>query len=108
MFDFTSLFLWGALFLGVVAGDAALFGDTLRVQIAVPQVVSNAGFTETSAESVFAAEAARMLRGSSVIPAPTLRVQSSPSVLAALAKPLNLDSVVTAVQSQAGIDNLTV
>src|SRR6266542_4423644 len=108
MIDFTSLFIIAGVLFGLLAGDAVMYGDTLRVQIAVAQNVSNAGFTEASAESVFMAEAARLVRGDSVIPAPTLRVNADPSVITALAKPLNLDSVVAALQNQLGIDHLLV
>ena len=40
MIDLPSLFIAFGLLFGFVAGDAALYGDTLRVQIAVPQNVS--------------------------------------------------------------------
>jgi hypothetical protein len=108
MIDFTSLFIIAGIVFGLLAGDAAIYGDTLRVQIAVAESLRNAGFTEASAESVFMAEAARIVRGESIIPAPSLRVNSSPSVVTALAKPLNLDTVVAAIQNQLGIDHLQV
>jgi hypothetical protein len=106
--DFTSLFIIASIVFGLLAGDAAIYGDTLRVQISVAQSLSNAGFNEASAESVFMAEAARIVRGVSIIPVPSLRVNSSPSVITALAKPLNLDTVVAAMQNQLGIDHLQV
>ena len=106
--DLTSLFIIAGILFGLLAGDAAIYGDTLRVQIAVAQSLHNAGFTEASAESVFMAEAARIVRGVSIIPVPSLRVNSSPSVITALAKPLNLDTVVAAMQNQLGIDHLQV
>ena len=108
MIDIPSLLLVAGLLFGLIAGDAALFGDTLRVDIAVPQALNNAGFTEAAAEAVFTAEAAQVVQGESIISAPPLRVQSTTSVIAALARPLNLDSVVTAMQTQFGIDHLVV
>jgi hypothetical protein len=108
MIDFSSLFIIAGILFGLLAGDAAIYGDTLRVQIAVAQSLNNAGFTEASAESVFMAEAARIVRGESIIPAPSLRVNANPSVITALAKPLNLDTVVAAMQNQLGIDHLLV
>ena len=108
MIDFTSLFIIAGVLFGLVVGDAALYGDTLRVQIDVAQSINNAGFTETAAEQVFLAQAAQIVRGESIIPAPPIRVATSPSVVAALAKPLNLDAVVTAMQNQLGIDHLAV
>jgi hypothetical protein len=108
MIDFTSLFIVASILFGMVIGDAALYGDTLRVQIAVAQDLNNAGFTEATAEQIFTAEAARIVSGKSIIPAPPMRIASNPSVVTALAKPLDLDSVVTALQSQLGIDHLVV
>jgi len=108
MIDFTSLFIIAGLLFGLLAGDAAIYGDTLTVRIAVADNIGKAGFTEATAEQVFTAEAARILRGESIIPAPALRVSSNPTVIAALAKPLNLDSVVAALQGQLGIDHLAV
>ncbi len=108
MIDLPSLFVLAGILFGLVAGDAALYGDTLRVQIAVPQTVSNAGFNDASAEAVFMAEAARVVRGASIIPSPALRVNANPTVIAALAKPLSLDAVVAAMQNQLGIDHLMV
>jgi hypothetical protein len=108
MIDFTSFLIIGGLLVGLLAGNAAIYGDTVRVQIAVAQSLSNAGFTETSAESVFMAEAGRIVHGESIIPTPSVRVNTSSSVLASLAKPLNLDAVVIALQSQLGIDHLMV
>jgi hypothetical protein len=106
--DFTSLFIIAGIVFGLLAGDAAIYGDTLRVQIDVAESLAKAGFTEAAAESIFMAEAARIVRGESIIPVPSLRVNSSPSVITALAKPLSLDTVVAAMQNQLGIDHLQV
>lgn len=108
MIDFTSLFIIASVMFGLVVGDAALYGDTLRVQIDVASDINNAGFTESAAEDVFLAQAAEIVRGDSIIPAPPVRVATAPSVVAALAKPLNLDAVVVAMQNQLGIDHLAV
>lgn len=108
MLDFTSLIMLAVIMLGAITGDAAIYGDTLHVRITVPPAVVNAGFTEASAESVFTAEASRIVRGYSVIPAPTLRVSSSPTLISALAGPLDLDKLAIAVQDQFGVDHLVV
>jgi hypothetical protein len=108
MLDFTTLFIIAGLALGVLAGNAAIYGDTVRVQIDVAQSLSNAGFTGASAETVFMAQASHIVRGESIIPAPQVRVSTSPSIITALAKPLNLDAVVIALQNQLGIDHLQV
>jgi len=108
MFDITQLFIITSLVLGLLVGNAALNGDALRVQIAIPSDVSSAGFTEATAEEIFTAEAARIIRAPSIIPVPTLQVNSTPSIATALAKPLNLDGVAAALQSQFGINHLMV
>ncbi len=108
MFDFTQLMIVAGLLFGLFAGDVVFFGDTLRVQIAVPESVSNGGFTEATAEEVFTAEAARIVRVRSLMPPPALRVTATPSVLTALAKPLSLDGVAAALQTQFGVDHLMV
>lgn len=108
MIDFSSLFILAGIMFGLIAGDAALYADTLRVQLDVPQNVSNAGFTGATAESMFLSEAARIVRGESIIPVPSLRVSTGNSIITALAKPLNLDGVVTAIQEQFGINHLMV
>ncbi len=108
MIDFSSLIVLTGLLFGFLAADEAIYGDTLRVQIAVPQALTNAGFSEASAEAVFMAEAIGIVRGESIIPAPSLKVSTTPSVITVLAKPLSLDSIVTAMQAQLGIDHLIV
>ena len=108
MIDFTSLFIVAGILFGLVVGDAAIYGDTLRVQIEVAPNINNAGFTETAAEQVFLARAAQIVNGDSIIPAPPVRVATAPTVVAALAKPLDLDAVVMAMQNQLGIDHLAV
>jgi len=108
MLDLTSLVLVAGLFIGLVVGDAALFGDTLQVQITVPAKVAQTGFTEAAAEQVFAAEVTRIGQVVSPFPAPSAHMSSRPSVLAAIGKPLNLDGLVVALQDQAGIDAISV
>ena len=106
--DLTTLALLASLFLGAVVGQAALFGDTLRVRITVPPGVQETGFTETVAEALFSTEAARIIRGESIVPAPAVRIHSQPTVLSALVQPLRLQEVVPALQDQLGIDVLSV
>jgi hypothetical protein len=67
----------------------------VRVQVAV-------------AQSLHDAEGGRVAWGESVIPAPLVRVNTSPSVITALAKSLSLDKAVEAMRNQLGIDHLQV
>jgi hypothetical protein len=106
--DLTSLMIVAGLFLGLVVGDAALFGDPVQVQISVPSKLSDTGFTVAAAEQVFAAQVADMGQANSIVQTPSVQVSTGPTILAALAKPLGLDNVVVAIQSQAGVDVVTV
>ena len=106
--DLTTIIIAAGLFLGLVVGDAALFGDPLQVQISIPPKVAETGFTQAAAEQVFAAEVAGMGQALSIVKTPSVHMNSRPRILAALGKPLNLDNVVVAIQSQAGIEVVTV
>ena len=108
MLDLTSLLIVAGLFLGLVVGDAALFGDPVQVHIGVPAKLADTGFTEAAAEQIFAAQVADMGQASSIVQTPSVQLSTRPSILAALAKPLSLDNVVIAIQSQAGVDVVTV
>lgn len=102
--DLTSLALLAGLFFGAVIGDAALFGDPLRVQMGVPTELNDAGFTEQAAEQIFANEVAEIGQVLSVVPTPSVEVSTSPSIFAAIAKPLNLEDLVVTLQRRAGRD----
>jgi hypothetical protein len=106
--DFTSLIMVAGLFLGLAVGNAALFGDPVQVQISVPPKVAEIGFTGAAAEQIFAAQVAEMGQALSIVETPRVQLSTRPTIAAALAKPLNLDNLVIAIQSQAGIDVVTV
>src|SRR6266581_2798195 len=106
--DFTTLLLAAGLFFGVVIGDATLFGDPLRVKIAVPTKLADTGFTEAVAEGLFLSEASRVARALSIVRTPGVEVSSQGPLLAAVAKPLSLDQVVVALQSRVGFDVISV
>ena len=108
MLTLNSLFLMAGLLFSVVIGNAALYGDTLRVQISVPTKLVQEGFTEAAAEQQFAAEVGRLALTISVASTPKVQMNYRPTVLAALAKPLNLDGLVVALQSQFGIDVVSI
>lgn len=106
--DLTTLALLAGLFLTVFAGQAAMYSDSLRVQINVPPSLTDRGFTEAVAEQVFSSEAAHIIRGDSIVPAPSLRINSQPSILSAILQPLSLGGVVPALQAQFGVNHLSV
>jgi hypothetical protein len=107
-FDITTLVLLAGMAISFIAGEAALYGDTLTLHINVSPKIVQAGFDGPTAEQIFVAESARIVRGESIIPAPTLRVSSRPTVMSALAAPLQLNTVVGALQDQFGYDRLVV
>ncbi len=107
-FDVTTLLLFGGLLMSIIAGEAAYNGDTLSLRINVPPKIVETGFDATTAEKIFMAQAAWIVRGQSIIPTPTLRVSSRPTVISALATPLSLDKLVGALQDQFGYDRLVV
>lgn len=107
-FDVTTLFLLAGMVVSLIAGEAALYGDTLTLHINVSPKIVQAGFDAAAAEQIFIAESARIVRGASIIPTPTLRVSSRPTVMSALAAPLQLAPVVGALQDQFGYDRLVV
>ena len=106
--ELSTLALLAGIFVVLFAGQAAMFGDTLRVQIHVPTLLADRGFNEVVAERVFSSEAARIIRGELIVPAPGMRIDSEPNLLAAMLEPLSLGGVVPALQSQFGIDHLSV
>ncbi len=106
--DLTTLAVLVGLFLSAIAGEALIYRDTLSLQISVPAALQEKGFNEPLAEEVFSSEAARIIRGDSVIPAPTMRIHSQPNLLSAIVQPLSLDTAVAALQTQFGVDRLAV
>lgn len=96
------------MFLAAIAGEAVFYRDTLHLQINVPNALQEQGLSEPVAEEVFSSEAARILRGQSVVPAPDIRIHSQPNLLSAVVQPLSLDSAVAALQTQFGVDRLGV
>jgi tetratricopeptide (TPR) repeat protein len=107
-FEIMSLVLLAGMAVSLVAGEAALYGDTLSLHINVSPKIVGAGFDGPTAEQIFIAESARIVQGASIIPAPTLRVSSNPTVVSALASPLRLEPLVGALQDQLGFERLVV
>src|SRR5579872_169355 len=79
--DATTLFLLAGMLVSLIAGEAALYGDTLTLHINVAPNIVQAGFDGATAEQIFIAESARIVRGASITPTPTLRVSSRPTVM---------------------------
>ena len=69
-FEFLTFVLLAGMAVGLVAGDAALYGDTLSLHINVSPKIVEGGFDAATAELVFIAESPRIVRGESIIPPP--------------------------------------
>ncbi len=108
MFDLTTLTLLAGLFFAAIAGEAVLYSDTLYLRVNVPDSLQKKGFSELFAEETFTSEAARIVGGHSIIPAPDMRVHSRPTMATAIAQPLRLEHVVRLLQENFGIKTLSV
>jgi len=97
--DLTTLITAAGLLLGVIVGNAAYFGNALYVSITIPTKMEQAGFGKSTVEKIFVAELHRYLLLPSIIPTPSIATSSTPSLPQALAKPLQLQDVVYAVQA---------
>jgi len=104
--DFTTLLVPAAMVVSLIAGRPACYGDLLTLHINVAPPIVASGLDGPTAEQTFVAESARIVRGVSIIPTPTLQVNLRPTVVSALVVPLQLDSVVGALQDQFGYDRV--
>lgn len=102
--DLTTLMTVAGLFLSVVVGNAAIFGDSLFASISVPKAVETSGLDRPTAERLFAAHVAWYARLPSILPTPSVSTSSAPSLAMALAKPIQLQDVVYAIQTQLRTD----
>ena len=107
-FEITTIVLLAGMMISLVAGESALYGDTLSLHINVSPKLVESGFDNVTAEQIFITESARIVGETSIIPTPTLRVSSNPTVMSALALPFRLESLVGALQDQFGFQRLTV
>jgi hypothetical protein len=106
--EITTLVLLAGMVVSLVAGQAAIYGDRLSLHINVAPKIVEGGFDSDTADQIFITEAAQIVRGESIIPTPTLRVSSNPTLVSALAAPLRLDTLVGALQDQFGLERLVV
>ena len=106
--DLSTLALLAGLFFGSVVGDAVLFGNQLQIHLTVPEKVVATGFTEEAAEQLFLAEILRVSQVPSIVHTPEADINSRPSVLEALVKPLQLGDVVNSLQYQLGFNAISI
>ncbi len=108
--DLTTLAVVGSLFLGLIVGDAALLGNSLYVTMALPNSLTDGGFSRTTAEEIFVAEINRYTQLASLIATPSVMTSSAPGLPMALARPLQLEDVVYSIQAAVrpyGVVNVT-
>ncbi len=106
--DLSTILVLASVFLGLVVGNATLFGNSLQVEINVPQKVAETGFTEAEAERLFAAEVADLGTVNAILPTPSVHMTTRPTLLALIGKPFKLDDVVVAIQDRIGLGVVTV
>lgn len=106
--DLTSLAAVAALFVSLVVGNAALYGNSLFVHLDVPTSVANRGFTEDAAEGTFANEIGRYARADPIVPTPSVQTSTTPSLPMAVARPFQMVDVVHALQASVRSDLVSV
>lgn len=97
--DLTTLALLGSLIFGLVVGDAVVFGDSLYVTVNVPDQNLAGGPSEDTAEAMFGAEVSQYTGESVEVKTPSVEISSQPRLTAVLARPLGLEGLVYAAQS---------
>ena len=50
--DFMTPSFLGAIFMGLMAGDAAITANTMSVNVGLPPIVQNSGLTRRAAEEI--------------------------------------------------------
>jgi hypothetical protein len=97
--DLTTLLTAVGLLFGVIVANVAYSGNALYVSITLPAKTEQAGFAKSTVEQMFVAELNRYLALPSIIPTPSVATTSALSLPEALAKPLQLQDAVYAVQA---------
>jgi len=108
MMDFVTLSFLGAIFMGLMAGDAAISSNTMSVNVGLPPIVQNSGLTRGAAEEIFITEIARITSVPSAVPVPAPRVASRGTLIGALAEPLKLTALTAALQDIFGLESVRV
>ena len=102
--DFMTLSFLGAIFMGLVAGDAAITSNTMSVNVGLPPIVQNSGLTRSAAEEIFATEIVRITSIPSILPVPAPRVASRGTLIGVLAEPLRLTGLTATLHDMFGLE----
>jgi len=94
--------------MGLMAGDAVISSNTMTINVGLPPIVQQSGLTRGPAEEIFVTELARITSIPSVVPVPTPRIASRRTVIGALAEPLKLGELTTALQDLFGLEPIRI
>ena len=106
--DILTIGFLGAIFVGLMAGDAVISSNTMTVNVGLPPVVQQSGLTRGPAEELFVTELARITSIPSALPLPMPRVASRRTVVGAIAQPLMLTEMTSALQDLFGLQPIRI
>jgi hypothetical protein len=106
--DITSLTVVVGLLFSLLVSQAAFNSDNMRIRITVSPDIAKTGFSEPVAEELFAAVAANLTSGDSLVAPPTLRIHSQPGITSTLAENFSLGGIVAATQTSLGVPTMSV
>lgn len=90
--------------LALIAADAVLNADDIRVSVTVSNRVSTEGFTQPVVEEFFLYDINQIARTKSLVQPPVIRTSGSKTIVAVVADALSLNNFTTAVQATLGIE----
>lgn len=90
--------------LALIAVDAVLNADDIRVSVTVSNRVSTDGFTQPVVEEFFLYDINQIARTKSLVQPPVIRTSGSKTIVAVVADALSLNNFTAAVQSTLGIE----
>lgn len=90
--------------LALIAADAALNADDIRVSVTVSSRVAADGFPQAVVEEFFLYDINQIARTKSLVQPPAIRSSGSKTIVSVIADALSLDNFTGAVQSALGIE----
>lgn len=90
--------------LALIAADAVLNADDIRVSVTVSNRVSTEGFTQHVVEEFFLYDINQIARTTSLVQPPVIHTSGSKTIVAVIADALSLNNFTTAVQATLGIE----
>ena len=90
--------------LALIAADAVLNADDIRISVTVSNRASTDGFTRDVVEEFFLYDINQIVRTKSLVQPPVIRNSGSKTIVAVIADALSLNNFTAAVQASLGID----